>query len=84
MKETTTTTRSTKRAKFLLIEKEADLKNPATKIKIEHATVVFIGNKLSKNQGESIRDRVGTLFAKSEISKAQRNFHPDEVETIIS
>lgn len=75
-------TKTPKTAKFLLIDGKANLQKPEIKAKIEQADVVFVGNKLSKNQGDSIRDRVGTLFAKSEIAKAQRGFRPNEVEVI--
>ena len=69
-------------AKFLLIDGKANILKPEIKTKIDNANVVFFGNKLAKNSSEAIRDRVGTLFAKSEIANAQRNFRPNEVEVI--
>lgn len=75
-------TKTPKSAKFLLIDGKANLQKPEIKEKFDRADIVFVGNKLAKNAGDAIRDRVGTLFAKSEIAKAQRNFRPNEVEVI--
>jgi hypothetical protein len=71
-----------KSAQFLIIEGMVNVNDTNVSKKINNADVVFHGNKLIKNIGGTITDKVGTLFAKSEISKAQRGYKVSTVESL--
>ncbi len=69
-----------KNAQFLIINGMVNLRNAEVTKSINNADVVFHGKKLIKNLDSVIADKVGTLFAQSEISKAQRGYKVSTIE----
>lgn len=70
---------------MLILKGATDIRTLGNEVneKITNAKVVFLGNKLIKNEGGILNDRAGTLFAQSEIEKTKRKFGSKEIEEIV-
>jgi hypothetical protein len=69
-----------KSQEFLVINGILKANDTTLSKRINTAAVVFHNNKLIKNTGGTIFDRVGTLFAQSEIVKAQKGYRVSCIE----